>query len=59
MVLDVGSLMKDNLEDAQRALIVYVTLKVWLFWPMPAVLQGVYQSLNCAGAPADSEQACP
>ena len=59
MVLDVGSRMKDNLEDAQRALIVHVTLKVWLFWLMPAVLRGVYQSLNCAGAPADTEQACP
>ena len=57
MVLDVGSLMGSNLEDAQRALIVHVTLQVWLFWLRPAVLPGVYQSLNCAGAPADSEQA--
>ena len=33
MVLDVGSKMNKNLSDAQRALIVHVTLKVWLFWP--------------------------
>ena len=57
MVLDVGSLMGSNLEDAQRALIVHVTLKVWLFRLRPAVLPGVYQSSNRAGASADSEQA--